>query len=64
MSFTAIIEVSIELIVRFNVTTESHPFDAPPLIVYVAELLLELYVFPSIQVNESQADCVSVPLAE
>ena len=52
------------LIVKLSVTNESHPFAAPPTILKVAELLLVVYVFPSIQVYDPQAICVSVPVTE
>ena len=48
------------LMVKSSVTIESHPETAPPTRVNVAELLLAVYVFPSIQVYDSQATCVSV----
>ena len=43
---------------------ESHPLILPLGIVKVAELLLAVYVFPSIQVYDPQATCVSVPETE
>ena len=52
------------LMVKSSVTIESHPFAAPPTIMKVAELLLAVYVFPSIHVYDPQAICVSVPVTE
>ena len=54
------VPVLLELMVKFNVTTESQP--AAFVKVYVAVLLLAVYVFPSIQVYESQAVITSVPV--
>ena len=44
------VAVGVVVIVKFNVTTESHPFAAPPAIVKVAVLFEDVYVFPSIHV--------------
>ena len=49
------------LIVKSKATIESHPETAPPTSVNVAELLLAVYVLPSIQVKDSHAVWVSVP---
>ena len=43
---------------------ESHPLTLPLGMVNVAVLLLVVYVFPSIQVYDPQATCVSIPETE
>jgi hypothetical protein len=50
------------LMVKSRVTVLSHP--EVVVSIKVAVLLLELYVFPSIHVYESQDTCVSVPATE
>ena len=40
--------------VKSRFTIESHPFDAPPIIVNVAVLFDEVYVLPSIQITGVQ----------
>ena len=54
------VPVLLELMVKFNVTTESQPETLVK--VYVAVLLFAVYVFPSIQVNVSHAVITSVPV--
>ena len=47
--------------VKSRFTVESHPFDAPPIIVNVAVLFDEVYVLPSIQITGVQEVRTSVP---
>ena len=54
--------VSTALIVKSRATKESHP--AAFVNVHDGVVVDEVYVTPSIQVNESQADCVSVKVVE